>query len=63
MGIAEAIALALGLLSGVRNAVNAGTAELSEDDVDLALAELEAGDSAISDAIARARARREAGGP
>ena len=60
MDIVSAAALLAKLGIGIANAIKAGQTEVSESDLDDALSELDASDSALTDAIARARAR-EAG--
>ena len=59
MTIATAIALALQLLAGIQKAVAAGQNDVSEADIDAALAGLGSSDQALSDAIERARNRDE----
>ena len=60
MTIAAGLALAMQLLQGIRNAAAAGRTEISEGDIDRAVAELDANDAKISDALERKR-KRDAG--
>ena len=57
MDLVSAAALLAKLSIGIANAIKAGQTEVSESDLDDAMAALAASDSALSDAIARARAR------
>lgn len=59
MELGAALALGLKLIQGVKNAIAAGQANVSEEDVDAAIAEIEASDTALTDAIARARQREQ----
>ena len=60
--IGAALALGIQLFNGVRNAIEAGQQDVSEEDIDAAIAEIEASDQRLSDAIARARAREQGDG-
>lgn len=64
MGIPVGTALAFGmqLFQGIRNAIEAGRTEVSEEDIDTAMDELEASDDRLTGAIERARAREQGGG-
>ena len=60
MEITVAIALGLKLIEAAQKAIAAGQDVVSEEDVDAAIAAIGPSDTALTDAIARARAR-EAG--
>lgn len=57
MEVVTGLALLLKLGQGIRNAVEAGSNEVSDEDLDEAVAAIPASDNRLSDAIARARAR------
>ena len=57
MTIVQAIALITQLAAGVREAIAAGRQEVSEEDLDRALREIQVSDDALSAAIERARQR------
>lgn len=63
MGIPIGVAVAgvLQLVRGIQNAVAAGRQEVSEEDIDAALAELDEGQNRLQDAIDRARQREQGG--
>ena len=55
--IALAITGAVSLINAVKDAVAAGKTDITEEQLDAALSELDKGDEDLSAAIARARAR------
>jgi hypothetical protein len=55
--IGVALAGVLELIDGIRKAIEAGSPNLNDEDVDKAVSALEASDRALTDAIIRARAR------
>jgi hypothetical protein len=57
MTVAAALALAIQLLNAARAAGLAGRTEITEAELDVALAEIDASDDALTDAIERARNR------
>ena len=57
MLVTEGLALAMTLFKGIKDAVAAGRDNISDADVDAAIAELDASDQRLTDAIERARAR------
>jgi len=60
--IALAITGAVSLINAVKDAVAAGKTDITEEQLDAALSELDKGDEDLSAAIARARAREAGGG-
>ena len=55
--IGLAIEGAVSLINAIKGAINAGRTEITEDELDAALAALDKGDEDLSAAIARARAK------
>ena len=60
--IVAAVAAATQLLTTIQAAIRAGKTEITDEEMDGLFAEIAASDQALSDAIARARAREAGGG-